>query len=68
MLFVGDWGEHPKGGVALAVVEPFDVFEHRCHTDLTPQNLLHRTDRSAALIDWDMAAPSTRVWELAGAA
>lgn len=39
-----------------------------CHTDLTPQNLLHRDRRPAALIDWDMAAPSTRVWELAGAA
>ena len=39
-----------------------------CHTDLTPQNLLHRDRRPAALIDWDMAAPSTRSWELAGAA
>jgi hypothetical protein len=29
LLFVGDWGEHPEGGVAaLAVVERLDVFEH----------------------------------------
>lgn len=38
-----------------------------CHNDLGPWNLVQRPDRSWAFIDWDLAAPGRRDWDLAWA-
>ncbi|MEO6512442.1 MAG: phosphotransferase [Nocardioides sp.] len=38
-----------------------------CHNDLSADNAI-RTAKGLVLIDWDLAAPGTRVWDLAWAA
>lgn len=38
-----------------------------CHNDLAPKNLVLRHGRPAAIIDWDLAGPNPRVWDLAHA-
>ncbi|WP_062205428.1 phosphotransferase [Demequina salsinemoris] len=35
------------------------------HQDLVPSNLVLRADGTLAAIDWDAAAPGTRLWDLA---
>lgn len=39
-----------------------------CHNDLAPLNTVLRPDGSLVLLDWDLAAPGPRVWDLAWAA
>lgn len=36
-----------------------------CHNDLGPWNTVTRGNRPVAIIDWDMAAPGTRDWDVA---
>ena len=38
-----------------------------CHNDLSPDNVV-RTTRHLVIIDWDLAAPGTRLWDVAWAA
>lgn len=38
-----------------------------CHNDLAPWNLVHTPDRRWVFIDWDLAAPGPRSWDLAWA-
>ena len=38
-----------------------------CHNDLSPDNAI-RTPSGLVLVDWDLAAPGTRVWDVAWAA
>ena len=38
-----------------------------CHNDLSPDNMI-RAATGLVLIDWDLAAPGTRIWDLAWAA
>ncbi|HAF11946.1 MAG TPA: aminoglycoside phosphotransferase [Chloroflexi bacterium] len=39
-----------------------------CHNDWSPWNALVRDGRLAAMLDWDLAGPGTRLWDLANAA
>ncbi|MGI8404489.1 MAG: phosphotransferase enzyme family protein [Thermomicrobiales bacterium] len=36
-----------------------------CHNDLSPKNVIFRAGLPVAFIDWDLAAPAPRVWDLA---
>lgn len=55
----------PGGGWQFPVHEPVEVV---CHNDVAPYNLVFDGDRIAGLIDWDLASPGPRVWDLAYAA
>jgi len=38
-----------------------------CHNDLSPWNTIYRDGTPAALVDWDLAAPGPRLWDVAWA-
>lgn len=50
----------------LPVVAPPDAVV--CHNDLFWPNVIFRVGRPVALIDWDLAAPAPRVYDVASAA
>ncbi|MDP9238195.1 MAG: aminoglycoside phosphotransferase family protein [Chloroflexota bacterium] len=39
-----------------------------CHNDIAPWNTAYRDGAPVAFIDWDLAAPATRIWDIAYAA
>lgn len=57
----------PPAGARWQVLIPADGAEIIAHHDLAPWNLVVG-ERRTAFIDWDTAAPGTRLWDLAYAA
>ena len=39
-----------------------------CHNDWSPWNALFQRDRFALMLDWDLAGPGTRLWDIANSA
>ena len=44
-----------------------DTDEIVAHNDLGTWNVIYRDERAVAIIDWDFAAPASRLWDLASA-
>jgi hypothetical protein len=45
-----------------------DPHELICHNDWSPWNALYRDRRFALMLDWDLAGPGPRLWDVANAA
>jgi Ser/Thr protein kinase RdoA (MazF antagonist) len=58
-------GFTPPADAQWNVLIPADGDDIIAHHDLAPWNLIHGPDRSWTFIDWDCAAPGTRLWDLA---
>ena len=55
----------PRAIWRLVGPEPHDII---CHNDWSPWNALFRHGRIALILDWDLAGPGPRVWDVANAA
>ncbi len=60
-------GFDPPADAAWRLVAPTRP-EIICHNDWSPWNALFQKHRFALTLDWDMAGPGTRVWDIANAA
>jgi aminoglycoside phosphotransferase (APT) family kinase protein len=60
-------GFHPPAGAQWRLVAP-TAPEIICHNDWSPWNALLRDGHFALTLDWDLAGPGTRLWDLANAA
>lgn len=57
-----------EGGWDTLLVDPSASQEIICHNDIGPANLIYRDGQPIALVDWEFAAPGSRLWDLAYAA
>lgn len=57
---------HPPPNARWRLVAP-TAYEVICHNDWSPWNALLRDGRIALMLDWDLAGPGTRVWDVANA-
>lgn len=57
----------PPADAQWRLVAP-TVTEVICHNDWSPWNALLREGRFALTLDWDLAGPGTRLWDVANAA
>lgn len=60
-------GFEPPAGARWRLVAP-TAGELICHNDWAPWNALFRDRRLAMMLDWDMAGPGTRLWDVANSA
>ena len=57
----------PPAGARWRLVAP-TAAEIICHNDWSPWNALLQNGRFALTLDWDLAGPGTRLWDIANAA
>jgi hypothetical protein len=60
-------GFSPPPDAAWRLVAPTE-HELICHNDWSPWNALFREGRLAVMLDWDLAGPGSRLWDIANAA
>jgi len=60
-------GFHPPPNARWRLVAP-TTYELICHNDWSPWNALRKGGRVEVMLDWDLAGPGTRVWDIANAA
>lgn len=58
---------HPPPNATWRLVAP-TAHEIICHNDWSPWNALFRDGRLALMLDWDLAGPGSKVWDIANAA
>lgn len=60
-------GFSPPPDAAWRIVAPTE-HELICHNDWSPWNALFREERLVVMLDWDLAGPGSRLWDVACAA
>ena len=61
-------GFRPAGTWNELLADPGGSEEVICHNDLSVPNTIYRQGRPVAIVDWEFAAPGSRLWDLAYAA
>jgi Ser/Thr protein kinase RdoA (MazF antagonist) len=62
---VADYRPPPNANWRLTAPTSYELI---CHNDWSPWNAVLRSGRVEVMLDWDLAGPGTRVWDVANAA